>query len=106
MRNKSKTVFQCNLVVNELSISSDVNYLKNCEIHLTEDNILCEIKETKIDKVKDQVHPHTETKKMQPITQKEEKITDADAAHLEDIISSKPITTFIHSTTRRNWQRQ
>ena len=40
---KISTVFQCNLVVNKLSVSSDVNYLKNCEIHLTEDNILCEI---------------------------------------------------------------
>ena len=60
---KISTVFQCNLVVNELSVSSDVNYLQNCEIHLTEDNILCEIKDTKIDKVKDQVYPHTETKK-------------------------------------------
>ena len=26
---KISTVFQCNLVVNELSVSSDVNYLKN-----------------------------------------------------------------------------
>ena len=88
---KISTVFQCNLVVNELSVSSDVNCLKNCEIHLTQDNILCEIKDTKIDKVKDQVHPHTETKKMQPITQKEEKIMDADATCLEDIISREPM---------------
>ena len=60
---KISTVFQCNLVVNELSVSSDVNYLKNCEIHFTEDNILCKIKDSKVDKVKDQVHPHSETKK-------------------------------------------
>ena len=90
---KISTVFQGNLVVNKLSVSSDVNYLKNCEIHLTEDNILCKIKDSKVDKVKDQVHPHSETKKMQPIMQKEQKITDADATHLEDIISNEPIAT-------------
>ena len=60
---KISTVFQCNLVVNSLSVSSDVNYLKNCKIHLTEDNIICKIKDTKVDKGKGQVHPHTETKK-------------------------------------------
>ena len=60
---KISTVFQCNLVVNKLSVSSDVNYLKNCEIHLTEDNILCEIKDTKADKGKEQVRPHSKTKK-------------------------------------------
>ena len=86
---KISTVFQCNFVVNKLSVYSDVNYFKNCEIHLTEDNILCEIKDTKVDKGKGQVLPHTETKKTQSITEKEEKITDADATHLEDIISSK-----------------
>ena len=90
---KISTVFQYNLVVNKLSDSSDVNYLKNYEIHLTKDNILCEIKDTKIGKGKGQVHLHTETKKMQSITQKEEKITDADAACLEDIISSIPMST-------------
>ena len=89
---KISTVFQCNLVVNELIVSSDVNYLKNCKIHLTKDNILCEIKDTKIYKVKDQIHPHTETKKMQPIMQKGE-IMDADTTHLEDIISSEPMAT-------------
>ena len=43
---KISSVFQCNLVVNELSVSSDINHLKNCEIHLTENNILCEISNT------------------------------------------------------------
>ena len=49
---KISTVFQCNLIVNKLSVSSDVNYLKNCKIHLTEDSILCKIKDTKVDKHK------------------------------------------------------
>ena len=96
---KISTVFQCNLVVNKLSVSSDVNYLNNCEIHLTKDNILCEIKDSKVDKVKDQVHPHSETKKMWPITQKEEKFMDADAAHLEDIISNEPTATALSEET-------
>ena len=76
--------------------------MKNCEIHLIEDNILCEIKDSKVDKVKDQVHPHSETKKMQPITQKEEKITDADATHLEDIISNEPMATALFKETDRD----
>ena len=87
---KISTVFQCNLVVNKLSVSSDVNYLKNCEIHLTEDNIFCEIKDTKVDEGKEQVRSHTE---IQSTMQKEEKITDADAAGLDDIISSKLAAT-------------
>ena len=90
---KISTVFQCNPVVNELSVSSDLNYLKNCKIHITEDNILCEIKDTKVDKGKGQVRPHTETKKPEFITQKEEEIMNADAAHLEDIISSELTAT-------------
>ena len=97
---KISKVFQCNLVVNKLSVSSDVNYLKNCKIHLTEDNIFCEIKDTKVDKGKEQVRPHSETKKMQSTMQKEERIMDADAAHLEDIIGSELVAMVTAETCR------
>ena len=68
---KISLVFQCNLVVNELSVHSDVNYLKNCEIHLTEDNILCEISNNKIAN-----------------QQQIEEITDDDVTRLENILES------------------
>ena len=77
---KISAVFPCNLVVNELSVFSDVYHLKDCEIHLTEDNILCEIHDTKTPDPK-----QTETG-----SEKNENITDEDTSRLENILTDEP----------------
>ena len=85
---KLSNIFQCNLVVNELSIWTDVNLLKSCEIHLTKNNILCKInnahRKEQLSIYKSLLLPN----KMQLIP-KEEQITDEDVKVLNNMIENK-----------------
>ena len=87
---KLSNIFQCNLVVNELSIQTDVNLLKNCEIHLTENNILCEINDADR-KERSCIYKSPSVPnemRLIPVT-KEEQITDEDVKVLDNIIENK-----------------
>ena len=87
---KLSNIFQCNLVVNELSIRTDINLLKNCEIHLTKNNILCEINDADRKECSSIYKSPLLPNEMQiiPVTE-EEPITDKDAKFLDNIIENK-----------------
>jgi len=82
-------IFQCNLDVNELSVRSNVNYLKHCSIHLTEDNILCEISTCQRNEEPIKNILSREIAKTQLFPEENESISSEDVKSLESFITDE-----------------
>ena len=89
-------IFQCNLDVNELSVRSNINYIKHCSIHLTQDNILCEITSCQ-ETGKSEDHAKNiitqEIVKTQLFPDEDQSISSEDAKSLERFITDEEETT-------------